>query len=587
MPACFCQELSVLLKKRFIASLLMGLICIFVIFPALAQQPTGVTAEAILQANLRATTDVNSEMVGTITSGTRYPVLGRSEFFPWVLLGDPTTQEPVGWVFAELVTIQGSLNAVPFSTLVVDPQAIPTATPPPSSADSAEPTITQELVGVLVPRTPTATPTPDLSNLVFGELNGEVNIRFGPGVDYPRVGVGRVGEQYEITAWHTQLPWLQIRYPDSPNGYAWVAQDLLEVTGDVFSLTAMSQMNFNLPTLTPTQPVLQSGAILGGTPVPLSPEFSALGSQLWDVMLSNGFDPATSRFGALFLMDMQTGEALVFGSDYAFSGTSIQKISILNRLYGVLNTPPDIRTAVDIANTMICSENVATNNLLRLAGSGNAWSGAEEVTLFLREMGLENTFITAPYTIPNQTPEPPLRAVELPTTNADQIKANADLSNQITVSEMGQLLASIYQCAYQERGPLLERFGDQYEPRECRQMLHVMSNNTVDALLKAGVPEDTRVAHKHGWIDDTHGNAAVFFTPGGDYVMVMMLYQPTWLNFQESLPVIAEASRLVYNYYNPDAPMEEIREGFIPEAGTCNFAGTPLIEDLIAGVFDE
>src|SRR5690606_35724797 len=140
---------------------------------------------------------------------------------------------------------------------------------------------------------------------------------------YPRVGVGRVGEQYEITAWHTQLPWLQIRYPDSPNGYAWVAQDLLEVTGDVFSLTAISQMNFNLPTLTPTQPVLQSGAILGGTPVPLSPEFSALGSQLWDVLLSNGFDPATSRFGALFLMDLQTGEALVFGPEYAFSGTSI------------------------------------------------------------------------------------------------------------------------------------------------------------------------------------------------------------------------------------------------------------------------
>jgi beta-lactamase class A len=438
-----------------------------------------------------------------------------------------------------------------------------------------------------VPQTPAATATPDFSNVISGVLSGEVNIRLGPGVEYARVGVGSAGEQFEITAWHTQLPWLQVRYAASPNGQAWIARDLLEINGDLFSLPSISQMTFNLPALTPTLPVLESSAILGGTPVPLSPAFAQLGSQLWDIVLENGFDPATSRFGSLFVMDLQTGEALAFGPEYAFSGTSIQKVAILTSLYGVLNNPPDTRVAIDIANTMICSENVATNNLLRMVGNGNVWSGANAVTTFLRELGLRHTFLTAPYTIPNQTPEPPIEAVELLTTDADQTKANADLSNQMTVDEMGQLLGSIYQCAYQDRGPLLERFGNQYDPRECRQMLHVMSNNTVDALLKAGVPEDTRVAHKHGWIDDTHGNAAVFFTPGGDYVIVMMLYQPTWLNFQESLPTIAEVSRQVYNYYNPDAPMEAIRDGFIPEAGSCNFAGSLLIDDLTSGIFDE
>jgi uncharacterized protein YraI len=545
--------------------------------PALAQP--AVTAEALGQANLRATTDVNADLLGEIRAGTRYPVIGRSEFFPWLLLADPLTNQPIGWVFAELVAVQGSLNNVPFSAQVINPGAVPTATLPAAASATATP----QLVGVFIPGTPTATPTPDLSNRVAGELSGEVNIRFGPGVEYDRVGVGRAGERFEIVAWHTQLPWLQVRYAASPNGLAWIASDLLAVTGDLYSLPSISQLNFNLPTLTPTQPVLQSGAILGGTPVPLSAGFVELGSRLWDIMLSNGFDPATSRFGALFVMDLQTGEALAFGTEYAFSGTSIQKISILNRLYGFLNTLPDVSMAVDIANTMICSENVATNRLMRVVGNGNAWSGAEEITRFLRELGLRKTFITAPYTIPGQTPEPPLRAVELPTTEADQRKANADLSNQLTVDEMGQLLASIYQCAYQDRGPLLERFGDQYEPRECRQMLDVMSNNTVDALLKAGVPEDIRVAHKHGWINDTHGNAALFFTPGGDYVIVMMLFQPTWLNFQESLPVIAEVSRQVYNYYNPDDPMPGIRDGFIPDAGSCNFAGSPLVEALTSG----
>ena len=566
----------------------VGLI-VLIALPVLAQEATGVTAEALGQANLRAATDVESILVGNISSGTRYPVLGRSEFFPWLLLGDPETNEAIGWVFAELVTVQGNVNAVPFSTEIVDPEAAPTATPQAQQqpAADAEPTATQQLFGVAIPSVPTATATPDFSNVISGVLSGEVNIRLGPGVEYDRVGVGGAGDQFEVTAWHTQLAWLQIRYPQSPNGLAWVARDLLEVEGDIFSLPSISQTTFNLPTLTPTLPVLETGSILGGTPVPVSDTFMQLGNELWDIVLSNDFDPATSRFGALFVMDLQTGEAISFGSEYAFSGTSIQKINILNRLYGVLNGPPDTATAVDIANTMICSTNEATNDLLRLIGNGNVWSGAAEVTRFEREMGLENTFLTAPYTIPGRTPEPPLEAVELPTTEADQTKANADLSNQITVSEMGQVLGSIYQCAYQNKGPLLERFGSQYEPRECRQMLHVMSNNTVDALLKAGVPADTRVAHKHGWIDDTHGNAAVFFTPGGDYVIVMMLYQPTWLNFQESLPTIAEVSRHVYNYYNPDTPLEEIREGFIPEANTCNFAGTPLIDELKSYVFDE
>jgi beta-lactamase class A len=114
-----------------------------------------------------------------------------------------------------------------------------------------------------------------------------------------------------------------------------------------------------------------------------------------------------------------------------------------------------------------------------------------------------------------------------------------------------------------------------------------MSNNTVDALLKAGVPADIRVAHKHGWIPDTHSNAAVFFTPGGDYVIAMIMYQPEWLNFQESLPVIAEVSRQVYNYFNPDSPQPIVRDGFIPEANDCNYTGDPLVIDLMQPIWDE
>ena len=564
--------------KRFIP--ILALIVLASTFAAFAQQ--SVTAEALGQANLRAASDVNADLVGEISSGTLYPVIGRSELFPWLLLGDPVTQQPLGWVYADLVSVQGNLNTVPYTTETISSA---TLTPVPTAQPQA--TATQELVGVFIPQTPTQTVTPDFSNVVSGTLSGEVNIRFGPGIEYPRLGIGEAGQTFEITAWHTQLPWLQVRYANSPNGLGWIASDLLQVTGDVFSLPSISQTSLNLPTLTPTLPVVQTSVILGGTPVPISPQFAALGSELWDILLKAGFDPATSRFGALFVMDLQSGEAISFGSEYAFSGTSIQKVSVLDRLYGILNQPPDRPTAVDIANSMICSENSATNELLARIGGGDVWAGAEEVTRFGRELGLKNTFITAPYSIPGSTPVPPTHPIELPQTDADQTKANPDPSNQLTVDEMGQLLGSIYQCAYKGTGPLLERFGDQYTPDECREILHVMSNNTVDALLKAGVPADTRVAHKHGWIADTHGNAAVFFTPGGDYIIVIMLFQPDWLNFQESLPTMAEVSRHVYNYFNPDHPMLEIREGYIPEATTCNFATSSLINDITSGTYDQ
>jgi hypothetical protein len=42
----------------------------------------------------------------------------------------------------------------------------------------------------------------------------------------------------------------------------------------------------------------------------------------------------------------------------------------------------------------------------------------------------------------------------------------------------------------------------------------------------------------------------------------------------------------VYNYYNPDAPLEAIREGFIPEAGQCNYENDPLVLDLRQPVWD-
>jgi hypothetical protein len=354
------------------------------------------------------------------------------------------------------------------------------------------------------------------------------------------------------------------------------------VQGDVFSLPSTAQTFFNLPTLTPTQSAVHSVAVLDGTPIAVSPSFQALGDQIWQMMVDAGFEIGTSRLGALFLMDLQTGEAVSFGNDIAFSGMSINKIGILTTLYSQLNRALDAEEANTVAEAMICSENISTNEMLSEIGDGNPFQGAQDVTDFMHTLGLSDTFITAPYgNDPFITPQ----YAPAPQTDADQTSAEPDPYNQLTVDQMGGLLASVYQCAYNDSGPLMQDFPGEFTSQECRVMLDAMSNNKINAMFESGVPLDTRIAHKHGWVDDTHGDAGIIFTPGGNYVMVTVLHNPVWMDYSESFPLIAEISRVVYNYYNPTAPIAEIRPG--DGAEQCHLLGNPLIQNLMSSTFDQ
>ncbi len=543
--------------------------------PAWAQT-SPVTAEPLGQANVRAAANIESTLIGEIRAGTRYPVIGRSALYPWVLITLPGTSQPYGWVFRDLVTIQGDLNSVPITE-----QSINSGVTPPE----VTPLISFPSASELAPTTSATAPAPvettsESPTGVTGAIAGEVNIRYGPGVEYPRVGVGRAGDVFTILMWHTQFEWVQIRYPQSPNGLAWIALNLLEVEGDLYSLPSTSQTVFNLPTLTPTPGVLEDAPVIGATPVPLSPEFRALGDQLWAMMLESGFDPQTSKLGAMFLMDLQTGEAVSFGSEFAFSGTSVNKISILTALYSVLNSSPDDAQAYTVANSMVCSENISTNQMLSIIGDGDPYTGANRVSDLLQQIGLQDTFIYTPFANdPYITPQAPRTRI----TEADQQSAEPDPYNQMTVNEMGGLLNSIYQCAANGTGPLVNT--GTITQTECRQMLHVMNGNRIGNLIEAGVPAGVPIAHKHGWIDDTHGDAALVFSPGGAYIFVVMLHNPVWLEFVESEPLIEEMSRTVYNYFNPDAPMLEVRSDTVP--ARCDILGSPIITDLMNPFYSE
>jgi uncharacterized protein YraI len=569
-------------------SLLLTSFLLFLSLPILvfALQPSGVTAEAFIEANLRATTDVGAELVGTIQSGTTYPVIGRSEFFPWLLLGDPVTSNAIGWVFQDLVQVNGNVNTVPFSTQVISLEPPPTQT----LSQATTPTIIATdlpLVGVAVAALPTTTasanlptPTATLPSGIIGTVSGEINIRFGPGVNYPRIGVARAGEAFEVTAYHTSVPWVQIRYDAVTGGFGWIAIDLLDIDGNIFTLPAVSRTDFAFPTLTPTPDAVQAVNLPGFESVALSPEFLALGEDLWDKVLQAGFEPETSRIGSLFLMDLRTGEALAFGDDTAYSGMSLTKILLMVAMFRNLDGLPDGEQARHLASMMVCSENTSSNQILSYVG-GDPYTGALEVTSMLQQVGLEDSFIVAPFNNdPRITPQP----FQAPTTPADQTRTNADLSNQITVSEMGYMLHGIYQCAADGTGPLTSTFGGAFTQNECQTMLYLMRGNKVGRFFEVGVPESVTVAHKHGWIEDTHGDAGIMFTPGGDYALVVTLHNPEWLNINLSAPLIEDIALTVYNHYNPDTPLLAPRVIDVPEVcDLSNADGARLMDNLMRG----
>lgn len=550
--------------------LLIAFALLTVIVASVAAQTPPPTAEAIGEANLRAAPGTDWEVVGAIRSGTPYPVIGRSALYPWLLLGSTTTPgQPLGWVFRDLVTTQGDLAAVP-----VTESAIGAVAPTPSAtlAVAAPALATGTPTGAAALPTPTATAA--LGN-VIGVTSGEINIRYAPGVEYARVGVGAPGERFTISAYHTQFPWVQIVYPASPNGFAWVNVDLLTITGPLNSLPAISQTLFVLPTLTPTPSPVEARSLTGAS---VSPAFRALGDAIFARMLERGFDPATSRLGGFYLKDLTSGEVMTVGDQFAFSGMSVNKIAVLAAFYDMASAPPDDATAQTIAEAMICSENISTNEMLAAIGGGNPWLGAERVSEFLERIGLRYTFIYTPFANdPFITPQPARSRV----TDIDQTSARPDSFNQATVGELGALLDAVYQCGYGDpaASPLLTLAGEgRFTPDECRIILNTMSYNRIGNFIESGTPTDVRVAHKHGWIEDSHGDAAVVFSPGGAYVFVMLLHNPTWLAFEDSQTVIEESARDIYNYFNPNAPLAAVRDADVP--ATCNLLGSPAIVEM-------
>jgi beta-lactamase class A len=131
------------------------------------------------------------------------------------------------------------------------------------------------------------------------------------------------------------------------------------------------------------------------------------------------------------------------------------------------------------------------------------------------------------------------------------VDTDPDAFMQTTPDDMASLLTMLYQCGRDGGGAITVVFVDKITQRECQSIINLLSRNKIATLIEAGVPEGVSVAHKHGFGDgDTIGDAGIVFSPGGDYVVVVYIWQSEYLEWENSAPMVANISRMIFNYFN-------------------------------------
>jgi beta-lactamase class A len=259
----------------------------------------------------------------------------------------------------------------------------------------------------------------------------------------------------------------------------------------------------------------------------------------------------------VYMVNLQTGQDLhvihMSGEDFpgepdvAFTAVSTIKIPILLSIFVHRDLPLDAETEKLLKDMLgLQSGNDPADWLMQ---SLDPARGPLIVTQAMRDMGLVNTYI-AGYFKPGSGL---LEAIKTPANQRTDIRTDLDPYNQTTSVDMGLLMQDIYQCSL-GGGTLLMTFAGKITAEECSVMLDLLSNDPIGVFIQAGVPEGTKVVHKHGWdpgIFHTYGDAAIVYTPGGNYVLSIFLWQEDWLLWDVGSRTISEVSKAVYNYFNP------------------------------------
>ena len=275
------------------------------------------------------------------------------------------------------------------------------------------------------------------------------------------------------------------------------------------------------------------------------------------VIQNSGFDGVIG----VYMLDLQSGNEIHFAQDngqpisvqpdVAFTASSTAKIPIMVSYFSEFGPAALNQTTIDSMLDMIRrSENPPADKFMFSLDENN---GPLKVTETMKVLGLTNTFIAGYF----YDGAPLLGYFKTPANQRTDVVTSPDRYNQTTPSDMGMLLEDLYQCAENGGGALVAVFPSTINKEVCQQMVELLVADKLGALLQAGVPEGTRIAHKHGWVTnpstgviDNVSDAALVYSPGGNYVLVVYTYHPVQILFDNANILFGQLSQAVYNYFN-------------------------------------
>jgi hypothetical protein len=251
--------------------------------------------------------------------------------------------------------------------------------------------------------------------------------------------------------------------------------------------------------------------------------------------------------------------------DYILSGMSIVKIGIMVEVYRHFGGEVDAQTHQELVD-MLGSEscNPCANRLLAIVGEGSARAGAERVTKTMRRLGLANFYLCAPFRVVDlwqDTGELIWVKNELSVLLlADPEVPRYDRCVRATPREMANLVEMIHACT-QDEGLLRDAYPNIFKPQACEEMIDIMAANDLRNMLGAGIPSETKLAHKHGFSGydvpwgDTRGEVGIAFAPGANWLVSFYIWQDTaWINWGINQPLYRDVSNMLYNFFSPEEP---------------------------------
>lgn len=229
---------------------------------------------------------------------------------------------------------------------------------------------------------------------------------------------------------------------------------------------------------------------------------------------------------SLYLKDLSTDNIICI-NDRAQESASLIKLYVMGAVMQCIQDGELERTeTIDrlLRDMITVSDNTATNELVRYLDPGHDHrQGLETLNAFIDDQGFENTH-------------------EYNGLEDTSLHYSPETINTTSVKDCGTLLEDIY------RGEFISHFAS-------RDMENLLLDQQVTYKIPSAIPSESTVANKTGETSDCENDAAIVYTPKGDYILCIMSYRIS--SKDAAVDNIRELSALIYDYFMNDKEVPE------------------------------